>query len=261
MTVSISERLVSLDGVGNFRDLGHYPAADGKTVKPGVLFRSATLFNSSDADLHTIINQIGIKHIVDLRKQRELDLEPHPQTLLDAVTYHWLPINLDGTAREDIDRRLSEGTAAEAFEGLLMDVNRAMVRDHAADMQRWFDILLSEEGPILFHCSEGKDRTGFTAALFLSALGVDFELIMQDYLLTNTVHKKSIEERVKNSKVLAAFDVDAKSLERLLAVDEDYLNAAFDQIHQDYGSVEQYLNEALSIDKAAIEQLKAKYLV
>lgn len=261
MSVKISERLVELEGVGNFRDLGYYAAAGGKRVKPGVLYRSATLFNSSDADLDTILNSIGIKHVVDLRKQRELDLEPHPQSLLSAVTYHWLPINLDGTTREDIDRRLSEGTASAAFEGLLIDVNRAMVRDHKADIQRWFHILLNAEGPILFHCSEGKDRTGFTAAIFLSALGVSFDVIMEDYLLTNTVHKQSIEERVKNSKVLAAFDVDAKSLERLLAVDEDYLNAAFDQIHQDYGSVETYLSEALSIHNTDIEKLKSKYLV
>ena len=95
---------------------------------------------------------------------------------------------MDGTARDDVDRRLEVGTAASAFEGLLIDVNKAMVTDHQADMQRWFNILLEHDEPILFHCTEGKDRTGFTAAIFLSALGVD-DQVLADYLLTNLVHK------------------------------------------------------------------------
>ncbi len=255
------ERLIELEGVGNFRDLGGYKTQCGKTVSTGKLFRSASLYKASDADVNRIANELGVRHIIDLRKQRELDLEPHPESLLDQVTYHWLPIELDGTARDDIDRRIEEGTAASAFEGLLIDVNKAMVSQHQKDIQRWFHILLDHEEPILFHCTEGKDRTGFTAAVFLSALGVDYDQVLADYLLTNLVHKYSIEERIKRSAVLSSFEVDVKDLERLLSVDKDYIDAAFEQIDKDFGSVEAYLENALEIDSAKLQSLKDKFLV
>lgn len=258
--LQLHKRHIQLDGVGNFRDIGGYKTDCGRQVQWGKLYRSASLYKASEADIKRITQDLGVRHVIDLRKERELDLEPHPQALLDQIEYHWLPINLDGTARDDIDRRLEEGSAASAFEGLLMDVNRAMVSEHKADIERWFNIVLSNDAPTLFHCTEGKDRTGFTAAVFLSALGVSREQIMADYLLTNTLNKKSIEERVKNSAVLSSFDVAISDLERLLAVDEDYLNAAFDQIDQDFGDVESYLDKALNIRHKDIDYLKARFL-
>jgi len=258
--IQLEKRHKKLDSVGNFRDLGGYRAECGRTVKWGKLYRSATLFRATERDIATIAGDFGIRHIIDLRKASELELEPHPQRLLDQVEYHWLPINLEGTTRADIEQRLQESTAASAFEGLLIDVNRAMVREHSEDIARWFNIVLEKPQPILFHCTEGKDRTGFTAAMFLSALGVPREQIMHDYMLTNTVNKKSIEERVKNSEVLLSFSTDINALRRLLAVDETYINAAFDQIEQDYGNVLNYLEQALNISNSHIETLKQQYL-
>ena len=259
--INLVRRHIPFENIGNFRDLGGYQTDCGREVKWGKVYRSATLFKANDDEINRILNQIGIRHIVDLRKDRELQLEPHPKQLLDKVNYHWLPFNLDGTTREDIDRRLREGSAAEAFEGLLIDVNRSMVTNHINDMKRWFHILLEHDEPILFHCTEGKDRTGFTAAIFLSALGVSREQIMQDYMLTNIVNRQSIEERVKKSEVLLSFDVDAKALECLLAVDEDYLNAAFNQIEKDFDNVANYLIEALSVDADKISRLKDRYVL
>ncbi|NRA40966.1 MAG: tyrosine-protein phosphatase [Pseudomonadales bacterium] len=258
--LALSDRVVDLQSVSNFRDLGGYPTACGRSVKWGKLFRSATLTHASDQDIDTIVSQLGINHVIDLRKARELDLEPQPERLLAHIHYHWLPINLDGTTREDIDRRLAEGSAAEAFEGLLIDVNRNMVLQHQDDVKRWFDIVLHAETPILFHCTEGKDRTGFTAAIFLLAMGVEKDVVMQDYLLTNLTHRKSIAERIASSAVLSSFEVDAKDLERLLSVDEDYLNAGLAQIEQSYGSVSAYLEQALDIDAEKLALLKQKYL-
>ena len=258
--VNLPERVLQLDAISNFRDLGGYETACGRKVQWGQLFRSATLTHATTKDIDTITADLGIKHIIDLRKQRELNLEPQPARLIEQIEYHWLPINLDGTAREDIDRRLAQGSAAEAFEGLLIDVNRNMVIQHQADVKRWFEIVLEADSPVLFHCTEGKDRTGFTAAIFLLALGVERDVVMQDYLLTNKTHRKSIEERIASSAVLSSLGVSNSDLERLLSVDEEYLTAAFEQIEQSYGDVSQYLEEALDFDADKLAKLKNKYL-
>ena len=253
-------RWLQTQGINNLRDMGGYTTDCGKRLKWGLLFRSASLYRASDKDQNFLLEKLAIKDVIDLRKRREKDLEPEPKRLMSLVKYHSLAIAIDGTAKDDIDRRLQQTNACEAFEGLLIAANVQMASRHHNDIRQWFTILLENTGPFLFHCTEGKDRTGFTAAILLSALGVSHEQILYDYLLTNTVNQQSIEQRVARSRVLSSFNVAVEDLQRLLAADASYLNAAFNVIQENYGSVGTYLKQAIGLDARALEALKTKFL-
>lgn len=255
-------RLVPMDAVRNLRDLGGYKAIDGKTVAFGRIYRSASLYNATLNDIEYMLSELSIKHIIDFRNASETIVEHEPKQLLKEASYHWLPIMVEGTTRDDIIHHLKqEHPERENFSELLVKVNHRLALEHQDDFKAWFAILLQEEPAFLFHCTEGKDRTGFAAALLLSALGVDREAIFTDYLLTNTVNAESIEERIQNSRVLSLFQVDVEQLKRLLMAHEDYLQAAFTAIDLHYGSIENYLDLAMGLNSNDINILRDKFLV
>ena len=257
----MNDRLVVLEGVRNCRDLGGYAGEDGRKLGYGRIFRSASLYNATSSDMDILLGQLQIKHIIDFRNASETIVEKEPERLVQESDYHWIPILVEGTARDEIVRHLKqEHPESEDFVKLLVDVNRRLVTDHQDELREWFSILLREEPPFLFHCTEGKDRTGFAAALLLGALGVGQEDIFNDYLLTNIVNAESIEERVRNSRALSLFRLGTEQLRQLLMAQKEYLQAAFIELELHYGDLETYLHRALGVDAHAREQLRDKFL-
>jgi protein-tyrosine phosphatase len=115
-----------------------------------------------------------------------------------------------------------------------------------------FEHLLSKPEPLLFHCTAGKDRTGLAAALILSALGVSEKDIWQDYLLTNQLYKR-------NST--GATTLSPEVLRIVWEVQESFLNASLEVIEKDHGGMTNYLEQALKLSPAALQKLRATYLV
>jgi protein-tyrosine phosphatase len=118
-----------------------------------------------------------------------------------------------------------------------------------------FDRLLHSDKAVIVNCTAGKDRTGLATALVLSALGVPRDTIMQDYLLSNSALDM---DRLLADAGLNALPADA--IKPLLDVEPAYLDAAFEQIDKDYGSVENYLKRELGVDRAAIQRLRQRML-
>jgi protein-tyrosine phosphatase len=254
-------RLLKMEAIRNLRDVGGYKTADSRFVAWGKIYRSASLFNATENDIAHLLQAVGIRHVIDFRNHSETVIEPSPQQLLDNIQYHWLPIAVEGTARDDIVRHLQqEHSGDEDFSSLLVEVNRRLVSDHQPDFAAWFRILVEHEPPFLFHCTEGKDRTGFAAALLLSVLGVSREEIFNDYLLTNIVNAESIEERIEKSRLLSSFQINTAQLKRLLMAHTDYLQAAFSVIEQEYGSIDHYLAEAMGLTEQDKKTLREKFL-
>jgi protein-tyrosine phosphatase len=169
-----TERRSLLDGASNFRDLGGYRTADGKTVRTGMVFRSGALHALTDPD-HERLQALGVRVAVDLRPPEEQAAEPTNAPFLRIVH---VPL-MRG-------ERTSDPLALSNGEGYLRDRYTEIVLDRAPDIGTIFAVLAKEDGaPAVIHCAAGKDRTGVVSALLLLALGVDEETVLDDYELTS----------------------------------------------------------------------------
>lgn len=232
-------RLLQLQGSYNTRGFGGYPAAGGKRIRRGLIYRSDTLSQLTPGDLDSL-RALNIKTIVDFRTSEEIARAPNraPQSV-------GRQINLDIEVGNIID--LTRATSENGPKRMLA-VNRVLVGRYQERYREFFS-LIADSGnlPLLFNCSAGKDRTGVASALFLSALGVDRELIYHDYLLSAENIKSKYARTVKKNPEWAP----------MLTVKREYLEAAFDEIDSRYGGMENYLVNILNVD---IETLRRIYL-
>ncbi len=244
-------RVVLLEGASNVRDLGGYRAGDGRQVRFGMVFRSASLARLTSADQQRLAT-LGLRSICDFRGRRERARAPSRLKVLRGVSVHSLPIEPRvGASLGDI---VATGRATgEDVLAVLRSAYLAYVGDHAASYRGLFQLLLQPGlAPLLFHCSAGKDRTGFGAALILAALGVSWDQIVADYLATNRLWEADSE---------LARGLPPEIAEPLLRVHPELLSAAFDEIRGRFGSLEHYFATMLGLDRAARARLQDRLLV
>ncbi|WP_166424662.1 tyrosine-protein phosphatase [Paraglaciecola sp. 20A4] len=251
------DRRIALKGVRNFRDLGGYKGDGGRLVRWGALYRSGQLSElcSTDQQLWQSLN-IGL--IVDFRSETERTRKPTNIPTEQKPTISILEINAGNTTKTIKDMQNSIAPS-KSIQSMMIDFNRHCVLEQTAIFQNFFELLAGQGEGVLFHCSAGKDRTGIAAALLLSALGVSYEQIMQDYLLTS---RYFIPEEFYNNEFSERFSltVTLDSIKPLLEVKTAYLNAAFDSINTEYGSVDDYLTEALGVTLGMRKTLQSHYL-
>jgi len=246
-----ADRSLHLATAPNFRDIGGYRTLDGRWVKVGLVYRSDQLDRLSDADLATI-GQLAPSLDVDLRtaaeRQRGPDRLPHGTELLVADV-----VGQAGPNAMTMAKITSPGAAID----FLMAANRQFVslpsaRDAYASL---FARLPSTSGPVVYHCSAGKDRTGWATAVLLTALGVPRRTVMADYLASNSYLAD------KNLAAFSRMPPEAVSnLEPIFTVRAAYLDAAFDEVDRRYGSFDRYLRVGLGIDDEALARLRARFL-
>jgi protein-tyrosine phosphatase len=242
-------RHLDLAGACNFRDLGGYPARAGRSVRWRRMFRSNHLGDLTEHDIETL-RGLGLKSAFDLRGSQERLAAP---CRLDGITVHSLPIEPAVVAA--LQARLATGAPISAAEtaDLMRDSYRNYVRHNTASFRALFAHLLEDHAPLVIHCSAGKDRTGFAAALILSALGVSEDLIVDDYLLTNRLYR--IDPATARSIDLPD---DVKAV--LISVEQSFLAAAFDTIRSDYGDLENYFEVGLGLGARQRAMLEQRYL-
>nr|WP_246884517.1 tyrosine-protein phosphatase [Pseudomonas chlororaphis] len=242
-----------LSSIDNLRDIAGtttaYSTANDGTLRSGVFYRSNALTPSA-ADLATL-NGLGIKAVYDLRTPSEIAATP--DTLPNGVTYSNIDIIGATTSGANITN-VSFGSAADAI-AMMQETNRQFVSD--AGMRGQFSELFNElagvDGTALFHCTAGKDRTGWTAAVLLSIAGVDNATIMSDYLITNDY----TAERV--AATLQALPPSMAAIYApLLGVEASYLQAGLDQVIAQYGSMDNYLKQGLGLSQETIYVLRGK---
>jgi hypothetical protein len=146
---------------------------------------------------------------------------------------------------------------------LMQELYRALVNDQAHRFAELFEHLLASDTPLVFHCTAGKDRTGFAAALILHALGVPREAVVQDYLLTNNHERMVARLPVMREHVTQASGGREPSDEALLTamrVEAEYLEEAFRVMRRDHGSLDGYLDQALGLTPALRERIHDRLL-
>ncbi|AVM01805.1 protein-tyrosine-phosphatase [Gordonia iterans] len=251
----------------NLRDLGGWTGVDGRPVQTGKLFRS-TDFRSLPGDAHQELAPLGLQTIYDLRSASERQAMPDPA--LDGVTDVPLDVLADeaqaipgnlGQILEDpkVVHELTAAMEGKAIEMMAGTYRRFVTMGSArASYRRFYLGLLGEDrGPALFHCTTGKDRTGWAAASFLSIVGVDRDDVYDDYLETNRRLLPALQPLFDK---FASAGGDPDLLKPLLGVQRQYLDAAFDEVDKNFGDVPTYFDKALGIDAAAQERLRATYL-
>ena len=235
-------RVLPLEGGFNFRDLGGYKTTSGKSVKWRKVFRSEEMNDLTQTDLD-YLNNIPLRTVVDFRSEKEISESPdkRPASVIESFELKINPGNYSSLS--DISK-----LTGESGEEFMKEIYRQVVIDPAiiSCYKEFFSLLQNEKKlPLLFHCTAGKDRTGMGAALFLASLGVDEKTIFEDYMLSN----KQLENKYKSL-------IDSiPQLKALLEVRPQYLQAGFEQIVKEYGSVERYLQNILEVNLNVMKEM------
>ncbi len=247
-------RVLPLAGGRNFRDLGGYRTADGRTVQWGKIFRAGSMTDLTPSDMRHL-DALGIKSVFDLRSSDERTAGPNHWVVGRSIHY-WT-----------YDYPVSRGDLSQVFDGqmtparataTMREIYRTLAYEQAPAFKALFQQLASESTPTAFNCTAGKDRTGIAAALILSALGVPREAIMQDYLLTNTVRVASPRLSSQQAEGLSRANPDV--LRAFGTADPSYLEAAFDEMSRRDGSISGYIHNTLGIGPDQISRMKAHFL-
>ena len=267
------KQAIDLPGVGNARELGGYSAGD-RQIKKGVLLRTAGLNGVTPEAIAKLQNEYRLQYVADLRMSQERSALPEPEipgarnihlSVIEIEDYHIDDLGLIEEFAKGTDRmKLFEMSYEAGMLGPNQYIFFLLGERGKRAYREFFRILLEndpDKGAVLWHCADGKDRTGCAAMLLLSALGASRETIIADYMLSNEYNS----ERIKAVKQkTAALQMPPDKLDALMflsgAVIERYMTNAIDELTEKYGSAVGYLRDELGIGDAEIGELKSKYL-
>jgi len=251
--------VIFLNKLINFRCIGGVQGHDGRLVKTGLLLRAGQLFQLDEESVKRLADY-KIDVIVDLRTAPEILRAPNDEIagarsvsidILEAGTEHFV----------NRDQWIRALNPKQAVDGMNL-VYAAFVKDETAKLalSRFLHTLLEAEGAVLFHCYAGKDRTGFAAALLLRILGVNMDCIMHDYLLTVEERKEHNKAQFEQYRQKGLSEEQLAGLAIAYSVLPQFLEYAFEQIDESYGSFENFIKKGLGIDQDLVEKLRDKYL-
>ena len=267
-------KTIPFQGIGNARELGGYRVGD-RTVKEGMLVRAGAMSRASKEDLELLRQRYRIGTVIDLRMTSEFVSEKDPE-VAGAVNYH-IPVLEMKDMTADVDPKLVERFAnaeLDRMEIFRLSYEHGFLNDDLyvrflldpRGLRGWKEFFArmlenGEDRGFLWHCTDGKDRTGCGAMLILSALGTDRETILRDYMQTNV---QNAERQAKVLKQVEPLHMPENQLKALLfisgGVAESYMTKALDALTANYGSVSGYLDE-LGVGPDAREELRRRYLV
>ncbi|WP_338695880.1 tyrosine-protein phosphatase [Streptomyces sp. Q6] len=254
--------------VTNLRDLGGTPLADGGRVRPGLAFRSGQL-DLLDPTADPAVAALGLRTIIDFRTDAER--AAHPDRTPDGVRHLVADVLADQLARAGVapaaaqlKEVLADPVAAERVlgggraEALFADTYRALVSTasaRAAYRTLLLELAAPDAGPLLFHCTAGKDRTGWGATVILSLLGADDATVEAEYLSVNAAVRAAFAPLVEG---FTAQGGDPETALSVIGVTPGYLRAAQDEVAVRYGSVERYVREGLGVPDEAVAVIRER---
>ena len=276
-TSVFAQQFLPVKGIVNARDLGGYEVGDGLQVKTGRLLRAAHLADATDEDIRNL-ERLPVTAIIDFRKEQEkvgkVDRE------VPGARYTSLPVDPSGnamaTATEEEKKKFSgqkkfdvrkvivfaafnkkaQAVAREMYPTLLFDP------DCQQQFARFFRLVLeTENGAVLFHCTQGKDRTGIASALLLAALGADRETIVADFDATNRVYEKDVRKYSRRVKFWGGKEEEVGVVKAFLGCNTENFIKALDRIDQEFGSLQAYLKGPIGLTDADIQTLRERYLL
>lgn len=261
---ALKGRRIELEKLPNTRDLGGLKTADNRFVLPHKLIRSGALHDATHEDKEILEKDYDLKEVVDFRTDWERAAQPDPIWLFikhvhDPI-YHESETGL--TPEFFIDKDLEE--ISDEIPDLLEKTYRNMVLSQQGikGWKKFFELLEKhDEGSLLFHCTQGKDRTGLAAALLLEALGVDRDTILADYEQTTPYLAYQLNDALNElSKETGKPREEFVNVDMLFEAPKKLIEISYKAIDDTYGNTQNYLSGIIGLSPERIENLKNKYL-
>ena len=279
MAVSVpvsAQQFLPVKSIVNARDLGGYTMQDGRRVRHGALIRAAHLADATDADLQ-YLSGIPVAKVIDFRQDAELQGKVDRE--VPGAEHVSLPVDATGNvAANATEKEKKKFTGRKKFEVKKVIVMAAfnekakavaenmyptLLFDPGCQKQyaRFFRLVLETEGgAVLYHCTQGKDRTGIASALLLAALGADRNTIVADFDATNLVYEKDVRKYSRRVRFWGGKDAEVAVVKSFLGANTDNFVKALDRIDREYGSLNAYLRGPLALSDNDIRILRDKYL-
>lgn len=247
----ITEKSIEIKKVHNFRNVSGITNIEGKTLKDGLIYRSANLHELKKRSFGAF-SGLNIKKIIDLRTKQEIN--DRPDNVPPGVTYVRLAAFEDkGDQLNQAKTLVKQGKVNRTdAENRMLDFYKEYAIEKPEVIRNIINEVLTSDAPVLYHCSAGKDRTGIITALILKILKFDDATIYNDYLSSNNLRKELVYKRLKLARTAHPIypKMDVGVLEKLSWIETAYLKATFNAIDSKYGSMDNYIHQALQIDEA-----------
>ena len=272
----LRRQLLPVSGIVNARDLGGYEGQGGFHVKSGMLFRAAHLAGATEADL-SYLASVPTAKVIDFRMVFEKN--GRENKVVPGAEYVCVPIDAGGKASADAteeDRRHFSAqknfdpkkvVVMAAFSDRVKIIAREMYNtiifnpDCQRQMALFFrELLKTEQGAVLFHCTQGKDRTGMASALILAALGADRRTIVKDFALTNLIYEKAVRSCIRRVRRLGGQDEEVAVVRSFIGANKKNFIETLDAIDAQYGSLDGYLYGPMNLTENDIVTLRKRYL-
>ena len=259
----MKNRRLHFEKIQNARDLGGLKNREGKTIRAGMLLRTANLSETTVGDMRKLAEEYHLAKVIDLRT--EMERNQKPDVVPETAEYVANPIfdeRVFGISHEKTEQRNLDEIEIPALEDLYrMMLSEEMCRENFGKAVRLVMEHDFTTGSVLWHCTEGKDRCGLLAVFLLSALGVEREVILEDYLLTNETNVPKAEMIGKQLLALGKSEAQIEAIKNTFLAKESYLNAAYDVIETQYGNMDVFLREGLRISEEIVARFRERVLV
>ena len=263
--LDLKKQLTGLEKVHNARQLGGYRIGR-KTIKDNLLLRTAKLSEMTVADSTLLSNNYKVQCIYDFRGQEESISEP--DVIPGNSRYISLAISFSGGSsqgsmgagsKEDMIKLLLENAEHPAIQNMCTNMYDIIFFEESSQevYRKFFADLLAlnpEDGALLWHCTQGKDRAGCASAMLLAALGAERDLIMADYVLSKDYYDPMA------SRIPVQTETQRNVINTLISATPAVFEATLDKIDQKYGSLRNYLTECIGVTPQMMETLRDKYL-
>lgn len=265
--------ILNFDNIINARDLGGMTGHDGRKVRSGMLLRTAHLHDASDADIRRLRDEYRLRRIFDFRSVGEAEFLPDRE--VEGATHHLLPTidlseeRISGQAIPqeaflDLENHIVNYSFYPEVQQMAADMYPSLIRSEYSQLQYAAFLRLIVETPdggVLWHCFQGKDRTGWGAAFVLFALGVDREAIIEDFDLSNTAYRELVSRLNNDIIARGGGEAEMDVIQAFMGVSTKNFRLTLDLIDREFGSMQNYLQDRLFLTTADLRLLRKRYLL
>lgn len=260
------------EGIINARELGGIRIG-GQTVRRGLLLRTAHLNQATDADVRRLQEEFRLRRIFDFRTPRESALQPdRPVPGAEHILLPTLDVEAEKQSGEaipdemwiDLPKHIVRLSFMEMFRKKGMELYPSLVLSEFSQLQyaTFLNLILeTEDGAVLWHCSQGKDRTGMGAAFILAILGAGRETIVRDFDRSNEIYRPLVERFCAEVRAAGGGEQEEETVRAFMGVSVKNFNRALDLIEKRWGSLLNYLDETMEIGPEEVRRFRERYLV
>lgn len=264
---------ILFDNIVNARDLGGMRGAEGREVRSGMLLRTAHLHDATDEDVRRLREVYHLARVFDFRSLGEAEFLPDRE--IEGATHHLLPTidmseeRLTGQAIPqeaflDLERHIVNYSFYPEVQAMAADMYPSLIRSEYSQLQYAAFLRLIVEtlqGAVLWHCFQGKDRTGWGAAFILSALGVDRETIIEDFDRSNDAYRELVARLNADIIERGGGEAEMDVVQAFMGVSTKNFRSTLELIDREFGGMYEYLQNQLFLSKEDLQLLRKRYLI